>query len=91
MFRPARFLACEPMFGRQNDLAQEMLSGLDLLIDLATLGEYGLEPLSADGPCSGRTGRRAGWEAPARPAAGSGRRASCAKPPGRAAVPLFAV
>lgn len=63
------------MFDRQNDLARRALSGVDLLIDLATLGEYGLEPLAADGPCRERPGdsgartRRsgaslnAGWEA----------------------------
>jgi hypothetical protein len=35
-------------------LVHRMMSGLDLLIDFATLGEYGLEELPADGPgCEG--------------------------------------
>ncbi len=49
---------------------------LDLVVDFATLGEYGLEPL--DGPeaaCAGERceldGRRAGWEAIATPRRGS--------------------
>jgi hypothetical protein len=53
----------------RNHLGQQMISGVDLAIDFATLGEYGLEPQSADGPCRERTGwrsrpdRRPGWEA----------------------------
>lgn len=61
----------------RNHLGQQMISGVDLAIDFATLGEYGLEPRSepagsdwrADGPCRERTGRRSrpdrrpGWEA----------------------------
>jgi hypothetical protein len=40
------------------------------MIDFATLGEYGLEPLHADGLCRERADRRSrpnrrpGWEAP---------------------------
>jgi hypothetical protein len=61
------------MFVRRNAIAQRLLSGVDLLMDLATLGEYGLEPLPADGPCRerarskgapvGRPGTRPAWEA----------------------------
>jgi len=61
-------------------LVHRIMGGLDLLIDFATLGEYGLEELPADGPgCEGtgrtriaptkpRGGARTGWEvlAPAR-------------------------
>jgi hypothetical protein len=53
--------------GRQS-FGQQILSGVDLLIDFATLGEYGLEPLPADGSRRERArrrpaGRRPGWEA----------------------------
>lgn len=57
---------------------QRILGAIDLAIDFATLGEYGLEPLpapagaTADGPCRERPGRKAGWEAFA-----TGRRRSC--------------
>lgn len=41
---------------------------LDMVIDFATLGEYGLEEAPADGPGGEGTGRKTGWEvlAPAR-------------------------
>ena len=48
---------------------RRLLEGVDLAIDFATLGEYGLEPLSeaargdADEHCRERPGRTAGWEA----------------------------
>ena len=51
---------------------RRLLDGVDLAIDFATLGEYGLEPLSeaargdADEHCRERPGRTAGWEALAR-------------------------
>jgi hypothetical protein len=57
------------MFHGRNDLGQRVLSGVDLMIDFATLGEYGLEPFCADGSCRERTDRRSrssrrpGWEA----------------------------
>ena len=71
----------------RNDLGQQVVSGVDLVIDFATLGEYGLEPRpepagsgrGADGPCRERTGRRSrpdrrpGWEALA-----TARRRACA-------------
>jgi len=44
-------------------LVARLMDGLDLPIDLATLGEYGLEELPADGPGAGGTGRDTGWEA----------------------------
>ena len=46
-----------------------LISGVDLAIDFATLGEYGLVPASADGSCRERAdrrpriNRRPGWEA----------------------------
>jgi hypothetical protein len=64
---------------RRNDFGQQVISGVDLAIDFATLGEYGLVPRSADGSCRDRTGRRPkpnrrpGWEAPA-----TTRRGACA-------------
>jgi hypothetical protein len=51
------------MVDRRTDIAQRLLSGVDLAIDFATLGEYGLEPLNADGSCRERSGARPGWEA----------------------------
>ena len=57
------------MFHGRNDLGQRVISGVDLVIDFATLGEYGLEPYSADGFCRerpdrrSRPSRRPGWEA----------------------------
>jgi hypothetical protein len=60
------------MFHGRNDLGQRVVDGVDLVIDFATLGEYGLEPIGAEGSIRRRTGRqlrsdrRPGWEAPAR-------------------------
>ncbi|HEX2129006.1 MAG TPA: hypothetical protein VHF58_07295 [Solirubrobacterales bacterium] len=39
---------------KTQSIAQRLLSAVDLAIDFATLGEYGLEPLPADGPCRER-------------------------------------
>jgi hypothetical protein len=66
--------------GRQS-FGQQFLSGVDLLIDFATLGEYGLEPLPAGGSHRERArrrlaGRRPGWEALART-----RRGACGASP----------
>jgi hypothetical protein len=63
----------------RNHIGQHVVSGVDLVIDFATLGEYGLEPRSADGSCRERAGRRSrpdrrpGWEASA-----TARRGACA-------------
>jgi len=51
------------MFARRTPLAQRVLGAVDLAIDVATLGEYGLEPCLADEPCRERPGRKTGWEA----------------------------
>ena len=57
MFCPSPFLACAHVNLRnQQSIAQRLLGAVDLAIDFATLGEYGLEPLPADGPCRERTG-----------------------------------
>jgi len=59
---------------------QRILGAIDLAIDFATLGEYGLEPLpaptatAADGTCRERPGLRTGWEAFA-----TGRRGDCVR------------
>jgi hypothetical protein len=59
------------MFHGRNDLGQRVVDGVDLVIDFATLGEYGLET-RAEGSARRRTDRhprpdrRPGWEAPAR-------------------------
>jgi hypothetical protein len=53
----------------RNCVGQRVLSAIDLAIDFATLGEYGLEQLPAttgspaDGPCRERPGQSTGWEA----------------------------
>jgi hypothetical protein len=57
------------MFDRRPALGHHLLGAADLAIDFATLGEYGLEAIPADGPRErpGRTTsssrRAAGWEA----------------------------
>ena len=63
------------MSSSSKRLVHRIMGGLDLLIDFATLGEYGLEELPADGPGCEGTGRRrdgpitprgaapTGWEA----------------------------
>jgi hypothetical protein len=59
------------MFHGRNDLGQRVVDGVDLVLDFATLGEYGLET-RAEGSARRRTDRhprpdrRPGWEAPAR-------------------------
>jgi hypothetical protein len=60
------------MVNGRTSFAQRLLGAVDLTIDFATLGEYGLEPLPADGPGCERAGD-AGWEALAWSTAGSGR------------------
>jgi hypothetical protein len=59
------------MFERSETIVGRLAGTIDLLVDLATLGEYGLEPLPADGRCE-LDGQRAGWEALA-----TSRRGSC--------------
>jgi hypothetical protein len=60
------------MFHGRNDLGQRVVDGVDLVIDFATLGEYGLEATRAEGSVRRRTDRRPtsdrrpGWEALAR-------------------------
>ncbi len=49
-------LSTDSLIGRAIDT-------LDLLIDFATLGEYGLEQVPADGLGGEGTGRTSGWEA----------------------------
>jgi hypothetical protein len=44
-------------------LMNRLLGGIDLVIDLATLGEFGLEHVPADGQGCELTGTAAGWEA----------------------------
>lgn len=43
-FRPEPLLVCELMFETKKSLASRLGDALDLVIDFATLGEYGLEP-----------------------------------------------
>jgi hypothetical protein len=75
------------MFDRRNALGHRLLNAADLAIDFATLGEYGLEPITADGPRD-RPGRAAssrratGWEAFA-----SARRGACERRHSRRRLP----
>ena len=58
-----------PSTTHPESLTQRLLGAVDLAIDFATLGEYGLEPLPAnagrraDGTCRERPGHTPGWEA----------------------------
>jgi hypothetical protein len=56
--------ATRPRRQRRSRRLARLLSGIDLAIDLATLGEYGLEPLPAEGPCQARPAHASVWEAP---------------------------
>jgi hypothetical protein len=49
-------------YARQR-IAARLTGGLDLLIDFATLGEYGLEPVNEGGRRCERSGQTTGWEA----------------------------
>ena len=59
------------MYARSSSLAQRLLGAVDLAIDFATLGEYGLEPVSPAGPGRERVAHEGGWEALGRPTAGN--------------------
>ena len=57
----------------ENVFVQRFLGAVDLAIDFATLGEYGLEPSPADGQGRERRGHGTAWEALA-----TARRGGCA-------------
>lgn len=66
----------EPMFDSKTKIRNRLVDTFDLVVDFATLGEYGLEPLeAAEEACAGgrcdHDGRRAGWEAATTPRRGS--------------------
>jgi hypothetical protein len=77
------------MTKENTKMSQRILGAVDLAIDFATLGEYGLTELElpadagthAGGPCRERSGRKAGWESFAR-----ARRGACPSPQ-RSAAP----
>lgn len=76
--KPSAFATARP---RLADTRQRILGAIDLAIDFATLGEYGLEPLpaaaassAAEGTCRERPGQRTGWETFA-----TGRRGDCVR------------
>ena len=49
------FVDCELMFDSKTKLSGRLTDAVDLLIDFATLGEYGLEPADAPTPpCEAR-------------------------------------
>jgi hypothetical protein len=70
-----------------NGFGQRILGAVDLAIDLATLGEYGLEQLpgdvgsNGDGICRERRGHTTAWEALA-----TTRRRACTTPTARPAT-----
>ena len=58
------------MLERKTSIRTRLMDTIDLVVDFATLGEYGLEPLNgAEAACAGERceldGRRAAWEATA--------------------------
>lgn len=64
------------MFDPKTMIRNRLVDTFDLVVDFATLGEYGLEPLeAAEKACAGwrceQEGRKAGWEAFATPRRGS--------------------
>jgi hypothetical protein len=64
MFCPDAFLVSPAMNDRiSRSFAQRALGAIDLAIEFATLGEYGLEPLPASGRCRERSGHVSGREA----------------------------
>jgi hypothetical protein len=56
------------MFERRKRLAERLADAVDLMIDFATLGEYGLEPV-VDPESPGRARERCGGRSEARFAA----------------------
>jgi hypothetical protein len=72
------------MRSTKRNVIARLVGGIDLVIDFATLGEYGLQPVAAfDAGCEG-SGQTTGWEALA-PA----RRGPC-EPAGRSAAGTLA-
>jgi hypothetical protein len=53
-FRPGTPLGCDPMHGSRQSLVARLADAVDLAIDFATLGEYGLEPVSTERRCGKR-------------------------------------
>ena len=47
------------MFATKKTLSSKAADAADLVIDFATLGEYGLEPVETGRPCEARTRPRA--------------------------------
>lgn len=50
-FRPSPLLQYEPMFVFSKQIKERLLDAADLVIDFATLGEYGLEPVIEEPVC----------------------------------------
>jgi hypothetical protein len=50
------------MNGRGRGFSSRLADAIDLAIDFATLGEYGLEPIGAPATVECRAGRRRGYE-----------------------------
>lgn len=47
----------------KTHMSQRLLSAVDLAIDVATLGEYGLEAVPTASPCRERSDHMSDWEA----------------------------
>ncbi len=58
--RPDPPLDCELMFETKTTITDRMADAADLIIDFATLGEYGLEPVGARPPLMREPGPRGG-------------------------------
>lgn len=48
--RPGASVPYEPMFDSKKNITARLTDAADLLIDIATLGEYGLEPVGRTAP-----------------------------------------
>lgn len=70
--RPEGLLDYEPMFDSKQTLTGRLTDAVDLLIDFATLGEYGLEP-TAPPPASCESRRRSRSLPPVAARRGTGR------------------
>jgi hypothetical protein len=57
-FRPGLLLPCELMFDQTRNRIRRLADAADLIIDFATLGEYGLEPVAAPDSTECTGGRR---------------------------------
>ncbi len=74
---PTPLLASPGMKMKITRMSNSLLGAVDLAIDFATLGEYGLEPAAADASCRTRSGHVTDRQAQRRPTAARARRERC--------------